>query len=118
MKHSTETVMNASLGPDVLHHENRRYLGSGGRSEENAVANFRPAFRDAETGIVYPSCFCDGRPAPCHLLDGLPDEVVLERDQRGGVRGVKPSLVSGFVRERRFYTRDEAAAWMRRHALH
>lgn len=110
--------MNPSLNTDVLQRENRRYRGTGGRSEENAGAGFRPAFRDAETGIVYPSRFGDGRPAPCHLLDGLPDGIVLDRDACGRAQRVKPSLVSGFVRGQRFYTREEAAAWMSGHALH
>lgn len=110
--------MNANPGPHTLRSENRRYRGSGGRSPENRGAGFRPAFRDSETGCVYESRFGDGRPAPCHLLDGLPDAVVLARDDCGRVRDVKPGVVSGFVRDERFYTRDEAAAWMREHMLH
>lgn len=110
--------MDANPGPETLRSENRRYLGSGGRSPENRGAGFRPAFRDSETGRVYESCFGDGRPAPCHLLDGLPDALVLARDDYGRVRGVKPSVVSGFLRGGRFYTRDEAAAWMCASTLH
>lgn len=110
--------MNANLSPDALRSENRHYHGSGARSQENRSEGFRPAFRDCETGRIYDSRFGDGRPAPCHLLDGLPDEVVLARDDFGRVRGVKPSVVSGFVRARQFYTRDEVAAWMHEHMLH
>ena len=73
---------------------------------------------DADIGIVYPSCFSDGRRAPFHLLDGLPDEVVLARNPNGRVESVKPSVVSGFVLERRFFTRDEAASWVDRQPLH
>jgi hypothetical protein len=113
-----ETTMNANLGPGSLRSENRRYRGSGARSPENRGAGFRPAFRDSATGRIYESCFGDGRPAPCHVLDGLPDELVLERDGWGRVRDVKPSVVSGFLRGERFYTRDEAAAWMRASTLH
>jgi hypothetical protein len=86
------------------------YCGTGGCSEENGDFGFRPAFRDDDTGIVYRSRFLDGIPAPIHVLDGLPDEVVVSRAESGRVLAVKGSLVSGFVRLGRFYTRDEAAA--------
>lgn len=110
--------MHATSSPATLRGENRRYLGSGARSPENRAAGFRPAFRDSETGRVYESRFGDGSPAPCHLLDGLPEDLVLARDDGGRVRRVKPSLESGFLRECRFFTRDEAAAWMRESAVH
>jgi hypothetical protein len=86
------------------------YRGTGGCSEENGDFGFRPAFRDEGTGIVYRARFLDGNPAPFHVLDGLPDEVVVTRAESGRVLAVKGSLVSGFVRLGRFYTRDEAAA--------
>lgn len=86
------------------------YRGTGGCSEENGDFGFRPAFRDDDTGIVYRARFLDGNLAPFHLLDGLPDEVVVNRTESGRVTAVKGSLVSGFVRLGRFYTRDEAAA--------
>jgi hypothetical protein len=90
--------------------ESQLHRGSGGCSQENAELGFRPAFRDADTGTVYSSCFVDGRPAPVHLYDGLPDDVVINRTESGHVTAVKGSLISGFVRFGRFYTRDEAAA--------
>src|SRR2546427_12033133 len=92
----------------TLAHENVVYLGSGGRSQENCAGRFRPAFLDTDTGIVHPARFADGRPAPLHLLDGLPDSVVIERDDDGRIIEVKASIVSGFSRDGRFYTRDEA----------
>jgi hypothetical protein len=86
------------------------FRGTGGCSEGNGNLGFRPAFLDAETGSVYGSRFLDGNPAPFHLLDGLPEEVVLNRTEAGRVTAVKGSLVPGFVRFGKFYTRDEAAA--------
>ena len=88
--------------------ENSVYLHTGGRSQENRSLGFLPAFVDTETGIVHPSRFSDGKPAPLHLLDGLPDSVVLRRGDDGRVIEVKPSIVSGFTRAGCFYTRDEA----------
>jgi hypothetical protein len=100
----------SALGPTALKREAERYLGSGARSPENYAAGLRPAFIDRETGVVYVSRFADRRPAPFHLLDGLQDEVVLERRSCGRVVTVKPSVVSGFVLHRHFLTRDEVAS--------
>jgi len=89
---------------------NARYRGSYGVSENNRSAGFQPAFIDRDTGTVHLSRVPDGRLAPCHLLDGLPSELVLARNEQGRVTRVKASVVSGFLRNQRFYTRDEAAA--------
>ena len=83
-------------------------LGTAARSQGNRSRGFRPAFIDRATGAVYDSCFADGRPAPVHLLDGLPDAVVVERAASGRVRAVKPGVEAGFTRDGRFYSRDEA----------
>jgi hypothetical protein len=90
--------------------ERIRYRGTGGVSENNRSLGFLPAFIDRETGLVYLSRFPDGRLAPCHLLDGLPAELVQARNEERRVTRVKSSVVSGFVHDGRFYTRDEAMA--------
>jgi hypothetical protein len=93
-----------------LRTQNRRYRGSGGVSAENCSAGFRPAFLDSRTGLVYLSQLPDGSPAPVHLLDGLPPELVVQRTAAGRVTAVRDSVVAGFVRDGRFLTRDEAMA--------
>jgi hypothetical protein len=93
-----------------LRTQNRRYRGSGGVSAENRGAGFRPAFLDRGTGVVYHSQFPDGSPAPVHLLDGLPPELVVQRTAAGRVTTVRDSVVAGFVTDGRFLTRDEATA--------
>jgi hypothetical protein len=70
---------------------------------------FRPAFLDVATLTIYPSRFADGRAAPIHLLDGLPDEVVTDRLASGRVVAAKASVISGFERGGFFYTREAAA---------
>ncbi|NMG77121.1 hypothetical protein [Aromatoleum diolicum] len=99
----------AALSPCQLRRENAEFRDTGGRSEENRSSGFRPAFMDIATCMVYESRFADGRLAPFHLLDGLPDTVVLTRDAGGRVARIKESVVSGFVLSGRFYTREEAA---------
>jgi len=88
---------------------NVEFFGTGGRSEENRSLGFRPAFMDRDTLAVYPACFADGRPAPFHLLEGLPAEVVLTRNAQGRVATVKATIVAGFTLDGEFYTRDAAA---------
>lgn len=93
----------------VLQQDDARYAGSGGHSEVNRDLGFRPAFFDCATCAIYLSRYRDGRIAPLHLLDGLPDDVVLVRSQCGRVIVAKSSLVAGFERNGFFYTRAAAA---------
>jgi len=101
--------MKTYLSQATLERENRCFRGTGGRSEENRELGFLPAFLDADTQQIYASRFPDGRPAPFHLLEGLPDEIVLTRHPCGRVATIKASVLSGFVREGHFFTREEAA---------
>ena len=101
------TLTKTSLALETAH-----YRGTGGLSENNRKRGFQAAFFDRDTETVHLSRFPDGRLAPCHLLDGLPAELVLARNEQGRVTRVKSSVVSGFVRDERFYTRDEAAAML------
>jgi hypothetical protein len=101
--------MNVAMTESTLRRENRAYRGWGGVSEENRSMGFQPAFLDADTGKVYASRYANGLPAPFHLLDGLPDDLILHRHSTGGVTAVKQSVTSGFVRNGRFFTREQAA---------
>ncbi len=92
-----------------LAQQNESYRGSGGRSEENRDYGFRPAFFDYASQRLYLSRFADGKPAPMHLLDGLPDDVVVDRAASGRVLRTRASLVAGFERKGMFYTRKAAA---------
>jgi hypothetical protein len=98
-----------NLNEARLARENVAYRGTGGRSQENAGLGFTPAFLDFATQTIYPSRFADGRLAPFHLLDGLPEEVIADRAPSGRVISAKATLISGFVRNGFFYTRSAAA---------
>jgi hypothetical protein len=97
-----------TLTAEILATERARYFGTAGCSAGNRGCGFRPAFLDRDTGRVCFSVFADGRPAPVHVLDGLPPSLVLARTPGNRVRAVKGSVISGFARNGHFYTRDEA----------
>ena len=105
--------MKRVLNEKVLKRENVVHEGTGGRSQANSGLGFRPAFYDFATQRIYPSRFADGRLAPFHLLDGLPDEVIVDRLPNGRVVSAKATLISGFVRDGFFYTRTAAARAVR-----
>lgn len=102
-----------ALSPVVLGQQNREFAGSGGISQNNRSQGFTPAFLDRATGKAYRACFADGRPAPMHLLDGLPEELVTDRLPSGRVLGVKETVEAGFLRRERFFTRAQAARALR-----
>jgi hypothetical protein len=64
----------------TLRQQNRAFRGTGGVSAENRALGFAPAFLDTQTGAVYRACFADGRPAPMHLLEGLPPTLVVAHE--------------------------------------
>ena len=94
---------------DRLLEENQAFGGTGGVSPLNREHGFLPAFCDTDTGVVYPSLYADGRPAPVHLYEGLPSALVVDLGAGNKLKVLKSSVVAGFVRGQRFYTRDEAA---------
>ena len=98
-----------TITEDTLAQENHQYTGTGGVSANNRDQGFIPAFMDTETGNVYRSRFSDGKPAPVHVLAGLPDELVDADCQSNSNRSIKHSVVSGFIHEDHFYSREEAA---------
>ncbi len=101
--------MPKSYTSENLAHENRINAGTRGVSSNCSGAGFVPAFRDFITGEVQLSRFEDGSTAPVHLLEGLPEHWVLERDLRRRVTRVRGSIEAGFLRNGRFFSRDEIA---------
>jgi len=97
------------LDDDGLSRENAVFDGTGGCSRDNASLGFRPAFFDFARHTIYLSRFADGRAAPFHLLEGLPDDVVAIRSERGRAIAAKATLIAGFERNGFFYTRAAAA---------
>jgi len=88
--------------------ENIQYCNTTGLSGGNVDYGFTPAFLDYNTGKIYHSCFSNGEPAAVHLYDGLPDEVVTKRNEDNKVIAVVDSIISGFIFNDEFLTRDQA----------
>lgn len=97
--------------------ENQAFRGTGGVSRGNQHRGFRPAFLETRSGEIYLSRFADGRPAPVHVLDGLPPALLTQSTPAGRASATRRSVISGFVRAGRFYTREQTAQLMtsRRH---
>lgn len=104
--------MHTQLTRETLRQENLAFAGTGGLSQENRSKGFIPAFYDVATGRAEIARFADGRPAPMHLIEGLPDEWVVKRDASGRASAIKSSVISGFIRGAYFYTRTQAAEAM------
>ena len=79
------------------------------RGERHSGLHFQPAFLDFGTQTIYPARHADGRLAHYHVVDGLPDKLIVDRTMGGRVVAVKASLIEGYVRNGYFYTRTAAA---------
>ena len=79
------------------------------RRDTLLMLGFRPAYLDYATCTLHPSRHADGSPAEVHVLDGLPDEMVVVRSDCGRVIAVKATLMVGFERGGYFYT--QRSAW-------
>lgn len=101
--------MQGALTELALRHENELYANTRGTSQANRALGWRPGYLNKATGELALSRFADGRPAPIHVLDGLPEAWVQSRDAAGHVLAAEPEIVSGFIRDGRFYTREQAA---------
>ncbi len=96
------------LSRQLLKRQNLEFAGSTGISQNNRESGFAPAFMDSLSGRTEISRFADGRPAPLHLLDCLPEEWVASRDVNGHVLKLRAGIIAGFLRNGHFFTRDEA----------
>lgn len=94
----------------AIRRENHAYRGTMGASQENFSAGFRPAFRDTATGRVEYARFQSGHVAPVHLIEGLPRDWAISVSPDGQVMDIKDGIIAGFIKDDRFFTRDEAIA--------
>ncbi len=90
--------------------ENRRHAHTCGVSRNARRLNLIPAFLDPHTGRIEIARFACGLPAPMHVIEGLPAEWATRFDEDGQITELKARIISGFVRDGIFYTREQAAA--------
>jgi hypothetical protein len=102
--------MNRPMSEKTLYRQNLAFAGTNGISPNNRKLRFVPAFRDEDTGRVEIARFENGKPAPAHLIVGLPEEWAVSFTSEGAILAIKPSITAGFVRDSKFFTREEAAA--------
>lgn len=102
--------MGRPLSERTLQQQNRQFAGTTGVSQNNRRMRFVPAFRDEDSGRVEIARFENGRPAPAHLIVGLPREWAVAFTDEGAILAIKETVTAGFVRDGQFYTRKEAAA--------
>lgn len=104
--------MEQCMTQERLELETELYEDTGATSAHCRPFGFRPAFYDTSSRTIHLSRFADGRLAPIHLLDGLPEQVVVSRDATGRIEAVSDAIVSGFEMYGRFYTRDEVSSML------
>ncbi len=102
--------MSSIFTPKLLEEDSNAFTGTGGVSAENRSEGFVPAFLDTDTGDVYLSRFADGKAAPLHILDGLPSHLIHARGAAGKAIAAHKSVIAGFLKGEKFFTREEAAA--------
>lgn len=68
---------------------------------------FMPAFKSLTDLHVHLSIDYQGNLSVMHLLDGLPDHWVKERDELGAAITLTSDIVAGFMRNAQFYTLSE-----------
>lgn len=101
--------MTQAMTVKSLYYQNLAYAGTPGISRLGNRCGFMPGFLDRETGRVYVSRRADGTPAPVHVFDGLPEDLVVTRTGSGQVAAIKGTVIAGFILEGQFYTREQAA---------
>ena len=94
----------------ILQSENITFADTAGISENNASRGFKPAFLDKDTGHIELARLATGQPAPVHIINWLPHEWAMSYHDDGTVKSLKPGVVSGFVCNTVFYTREQVAA--------
>lgn len=87
--------------------ERNIYQQLGGSVFNDACFGFMPAFMDIQTSETHLSAYKNGEPAAIHILDGLPDKWVSDRDDLGEALSLQLGVIAGFMRAGVFYTLSE-----------
>jgi hypothetical protein len=74
------------------------------------MAGLQPAFRHRRTGESHLSQTEPGVPALEYGFAGLPEEWVVERDERGNPVALHPDVIAGYWRDARFISLTQLAS--------
>ena len=74
------------------------------------MLGFAPAYFNSETSETMLSTFANGSPAPIHLLEGLPADWLVSQTDAGKPGALKDAVISGYIRDNKFFTREQATA--------
>lgn len=83
------------------------YYRFNGTVFSDASFGFMPAFKHIKNQQVHLSTDIDGQLSVMHILDGLPDTWIEEKDEKGRALSLKPEIIAGFMRNAEFYTLNE-----------
>jgi len=68
---------------------------------------FMPAFKNIKNQQVHLSTDFGGQLSVMHILDGLPESWIDEKDEKGRALTLKSEIIAGFMRNADFYTLSE-----------
>ena len=83
------------------------YYKFNGAVFSDASFGFMPAFKNTQDQQIHLSTDQYGELSVMHLLDGLPEAWILEKDEQGRPVSLKSEIVVGFMRNHEFYTLNE-----------
>lgn len=83
------------------------YYKFNGAIFSDASFGFLPAFKNIKDQQIHLSTDSFGKISVMHLLDGLPDCWVLEKDAQGKALTLRAEIIAGFMRNNEFYTLSE-----------
>ena len=83
------------------------YYRFNGAVFSDASFGFMPAFKHIKNQQVHLSTDLNGELSVMHILDGLPETWIEEKDEKGRALTLKPDIIAGFMRNSEFYTLNE-----------
>ena len=93
----------------TLQLENIAFSDTVGVSRNNRKSGFTPAFLNKKTGLIEIARLKNGQPSPMHIISWLPKTWASRLASDGSVESLKPEIITGFVRDGIFYTRQQTA---------
>jgi len=101
-------IQNNLMSCHELAQQNLMFHGTGSTGPQSRSYGFNPAFLDEKTKTVYLARYPDGRIAPMHISNSLPDKLLAQKNVCGVVVSGTEEVTAGFTKDGLFYTRAQA----------